>query len=112
MKTLLILLTTITLISCSSQTSIQKQTELQKAIFSGTQTDIELALKNGASLNEPIGCGDFQALEGAIVINDLEKFKFLLQKGAKPNKRCFEAAKKSKNKTFEALLKKNEKNRV
>jgi hypothetical protein len=43
-------------------------------------------------------------MESAIFLKDLEKFKYMLNNGAKPNKRCIEFAKEQKDQTYMLLL--------
>ena len=101
----LTLFSVIFICSCKSESfDTNPQTQLQQAIFSGSISDIDKAVQAGASLNKPIGCGDFLPIEGAIVINDISKFKYLFKHGAAINKRCIAAANKSQNKAFIQLL--------
>lgn len=104
-KILLFLLYAFLIVGChSKKEQAISQSKLQQAVFNGTIEDIKSCLKRGASLNKPIGCGDFLPLEGAIVMKNIEKFKFMLQKGARPNKRCMTIAEKQADQIYFDLL--------
>ena len=105
LKILLILAFVFLSSNCSKKVEIdESQRKLQQAVFNGTIIDIKKCLNNGASLNEPIGCNNYLPLEGAIFLKDLDKFKYMLNNGAKPNKRCIEYAKSQKDQTFILLF--------
>lgn len=102
---LFLMLLTLTTAGCRSLPSeTSNQASLQQAVFYGSITDIKNAIKHGASLNEAIGCGNFLPLEGAVVINDITKFEFMLNNNASANQRCISAAQKSQNTEFLRLL--------
>jgi len=106
-RILICLLTTLLIAGCAQFNTMplqdqtdRRQTALQQAVFSGSLSEIQEALSSGAEINSPIGCGEFLPLEAPIVINDYERFMFLIELGAKANPRCIVAAKRSDNKKF------------
>lgn len=79
--------------SSSSIRQMMLEYEMQEAVLK-TQ-DIQKVrdlIKQGVSINAPIGCGDFSPLDGAVLRENVEMLKFLLSHGANPRGRELPAA--------------------
>lgn len=58
---------------------------MQKAVLTDQDMgEIQQILKAGFNINDPIGCGTFNCVDGAVAIGNVKMLKFFLAKGAQP----------------------------
>ena len=59
--------------------------QMQQAVLQNQDlNEIQRILKVGFKIDDPIGCGTFNAVDGAVAVENLEILKFLLASGARP----------------------------
>jgi hypothetical protein len=59
--------------------------QMQQAVLQKQDlNEIQRILKAGFKIDDPIGCGTFNSLDGAVAVENLEILKFLLASGARP----------------------------
>src|SRR5580704_14335989 len=59
--------------------------QMQQAVLQKQDlNEIRRILKAGFKIDDPIGCGTFNAVDGAVAVENLEILKFLLASGARP----------------------------
>ena len=82
------LLLTTAYVVCPAQTSTNKVplwAQMQRAVLLETNlAKVEVIVKAGFDINSPIGCGSYNALDGAVQRQNLQMVKWLLANGAKP----------------------------
>lgn len=67
--------------------------EMQAAILQTEDIErVKELLAAGADINGPIGCGDYNSLDGAVQKGNAEMVKFLIKNGAKPKGRALSQA--------------------
>jgi ankyrin repeat protein len=95
MMRFLLLLTCLQVSAAVAQTAAppsqqDMQRNMQRAILRDQdQSEVEKYLKAGFDLRWPIGCGTFDALDGAVAIKDPEMVALLLRYGARPKESTF-----------------------
>ncbi len=94
----------LSVISCSNLDECVHQTELKLAVDASDEVKIAQLLDEGSEINDPIGCDNFLSLESAVMNNDMDLFKFLIDHGAVANYRVYIAAGKSQNPEFNKIL--------
>ncbi|HEY5345446.1 MAG TPA: ankyrin repeat domain-containing protein [Verrucomicrobiae bacterium] len=81
------LLTTVSFI-CLAQTATNKiplWSQMQRAVLVETNlAEVKAIVKAGFDINSPIGCGSYNALDGAVQRGNVQMVKWLLANGAKP----------------------------
>jgi ankyrin repeat protein len=59
--------------------------QMQQAVLQKQDlNEIQRILKAGFKIDDPIGCGTFNSVDGAVAVENLEILKFLLASGARP----------------------------
>lgn len=72
---------------------MQRRWDMQRAVLlDKSVTEVESYLKAGFDPRSAIGCGDFDALDGAIEIGDSQMVSLLLRYGAQPKARSLPRA--------------------
>jgi ankyrin repeat protein len=95
MMRLLLLLTCLQAATAVAQTAAsppqeEMQRNMQRAILRDRdRSEVEKYLQAGFDLHWPIGCGTFDALDGAVSIGDPEMVTLLLRYGARPKESTF-----------------------
>ena len=84
--------------------------EMQRAVLKKQDLrEMKRILAAGFKIDDPIGCGTFNSVDGAVAVGNLEILKFLLAKGAQPKgSALMQAVSKKPEVSFrlvEALLK-------
>jgi len=62
--------------------------QMQQAVLSKDLDKVKVLLNAGIDVNDPIGCGTFNPVDGAVQNEDLDMVWVLLKAGAKPNGRA------------------------
>lgn len=82
-----LLLTTVSVV-CLAQTTTNKVplwAQMQHAVLVETNlAEVQTLVKAGFDINSPIGCGSYNALDGAVQRQNVKMVKWLLANGAKP----------------------------
>jgi hypothetical protein len=93
MRALLLLLAGLHVCIAVAANAIPPWQEMQRAVLVDRNlTEVEVYLKAGFDPRTPIGCGTFDALDGAVQIQDPDMVALLLRYGARPKESTFVAA--------------------